>query len=285
MLPTRIIALMTDYGVKDPFVGILKGVIARIAPAARIVDITHDIPPGDIKRGALYLWQSVPFFPHRTIFVSVVDPGVGTAREPIIIETETATFIGPDNGLFTYVLPSNFRAWVINNPDYLPPVVGNTFHGRDIFAPAAAFLATGALAANLGKPAADVTKLPFPLMKFIDSDTVQGEILYADRFGNLLTSIGRFYPCGDQKYRLISWLADQEDSMATVEYSSKEMGIELSDGTILPWVKTFSDLEEGAFGCLVGGSGLLEIVSYRRSAAEMLNLAECTPLTLIRLRN
>jgi hypothetical protein len=285
MIPNPIIALMTDYGMKDPFVGILKGVIAEIAPDARIIDITHDIPSGDIKRGAVYLWQSVPFFPQGTIFVGVVDPGVGTDRDPIAIETETAIFIGPDNGLFSFILPSNFRAWVIKNQEFLLPLTGNTFHGRDIFAPAAAYVATGVQPADLGVPADKVVLLPFPLLKIIDPNTIVGEILFADRFGNLLTSIGRFYPCGDQEYRLNPWHKDHQVSKSGSEYSAVKMGIELPDGTIVPWVKTFSDLTEGECGCLVGGSGLLEIVSYRKSAAEILGLLESAPITLKRLRD
>jgi len=280
MVPSPIIALLTDYGAQDPFVGILKGVIAGIAPEARIVDLTHDIPPGDVKRGALHLWQSVPYFPKGTIFMSVVDPGVGTSRNSIAIDTGDAIFIGPDNGLFSFVLPSKYRAWAITNRDYLLPIVGSTFHGRDIFAPAAAHVANGFSPSNLGAPLPEVTRLASPKMEFIDSHTIQGEVLYADRFGNLLTSIGRFYSCGEQQFRLLPWLNDREYSESTMVFSLVEMRLELPDGTFMPWVRTFSDLPVGEFGCLVGGSGLLEIVSYRRSAADLLGLAEGTPITL-----
>src|SRR5262249_14929797 len=142
----RLITLTTDFGYEDPFVGIMKGVILSIDAGARIVDLTHGIEPQDIRGAALALHYAAPFFPAGTIHVVVVDPGVGSARRPILIESEDAFFIGPDNGVLSLAAARKkaLRAVELANPRYHLQPVSSTFHGRDIFAPAAAHLAAGA---------------------------------------------------------------------------------------------------------------------------------------------
>jgi S-adenosylmethionine hydrolase len=140
------ITLLTDFGLQDPYVGIMKGVIAGIAPGSPVADLTHLVPPGDIRAGALALLSSARFFPPGTVHLAVVDPGVGSRRRPIAIRAGAFSFVGPDNGLFTYVArfdEADTRVVEIANPAYRLPAVSNTFHGRDIFAPAAAHLAVG----------------------------------------------------------------------------------------------------------------------------------------------
>ena len=124
-----LIALLTDFGDDDPFVGIMKGVIANIVPQAKMVDITHNIPPGDVRRGAVMLWQAIPYFPSGSIFLIVVDPGVGTTRRGIIAESGDHIFVGPDNGMFSFIGIENLPAWELTSHQFQLPGKGNTFHG------------------------------------------------------------------------------------------------------------------------------------------------------------
>ena len=197
-----VIALLTDFGHRDTYVGELKGAILTVNPTATIVDITHHVPPQDVRAGAFLLGNAVPAFPTGTVFVAVVDPGVGSDRRPVLVETPRGAFIGPDNGLFTRVLwpgdsvsepalssvLANVRAFHLTNPAYWRDHVSNTFHGRDVFAPAAAHYASGVPAAELGNPATSLWRLPFPLPK-LEGATVTGEVVYVDHYGNLVTNI------------------------------------------------------------------------------------------------
>ncbi|MDB5102654.1 MAG: hypothetical protein JWP91_343 [Fibrobacteres bacterium] len=204
------IALLTDFGTEDWFVGTMKGVIAAINPKAYVIDLCHDIPPGDIRAGAFALLASYRYFPRGTIFVAVVDPGVGGPREALLAEAHGCHFIGPDNGLLAYALaggppgtggrqdasslkpPSTEapgpRIRVIENPAYRLPDAGTTFHGRDVFAPAAAHLSLGKPAGSFGKRKEDFVELPFPV-PFRLRGTVSGQIVHIDRFGNAITNL------------------------------------------------------------------------------------------------
>src|SRR3990170_218256 len=188
MNSARTIALLTDFGYLDPFSGILKGVIAKIAAGISIVDITHGISPGDVRRAAIVLWQSRIYFPAGTIFLCVVDPGVGTARRGIILKVNEHVYIGPDNGIFTFILGEEYQAWEIRNPDYALPEPGITFHGRDIFSPAAAHIAQGVSPYDFGPSIYNLFLLPNPVLEYPSAGILNGEILFADHFGNLLTS-------------------------------------------------------------------------------------------------
>jgi S-adenosylmethionine hydrolase len=189
-----IITLLTDFGLKDGFVGIMKGVILDIAPATQIVDITHEIAPQNILEGSLVLAQAANYFPAGSIHVAVVDPGVGTTRKPIAAKIGDQYFVGPDNGLFTGVIeiaekynqPITF--YHLTNPKYWLPQVSRSFHGRDIFAPVAAHLANGISLAELGTPIAEPARImvPHPEQTL---DGWAGQVLSVDHFGNLLTNI------------------------------------------------------------------------------------------------
>jgi S-adenosylmethionine hydrolase len=189
------IALLTDFGYRDHYVGVMKGVIAGIAPAAQIIDVTHGIPPQGIGAGAIALEQSWRYFPAGTIFVAVVDPGVGTSRLPIAVETTAgARFIGPDNGLLWSVVEQAGlrRAVELRDPRYRLPEVSATFHGRDIFAPAAAHVWCGVRLASMGPAlralAAPAEMIPGAIEK---RNEIVGSIVYIDGFGNLVTNIDR----------------------------------------------------------------------------------------------
>jgi S-adenosyl-L-methionine hydrolase (adenosine-forming) len=274
------IVLLTDFGVQDPYVGIMKGVISQIAPGALVIDLTHQIPPGQIQRAALILWQAYSYFPGGTIFVCVVDPGVGTRRRPLILNTAAGksssyTWIGPDNGLFSYILPEKWQAWEIENRDYLLPRRSSTFHGRDIFAPAAAHAWRGVFGDELGPEVGELVRLPSPHLELTQPGRLVGEVLYADQFGNLLTSLGRFERQGEDRLQFIPWLPGADGYTFLLD----GLSLHLPDGQVLPLVGTFQAAGQGC-AALVGSSGLLEIIANERSAAHLLQLEPGTRLVL-----
>jgi S-adenosylmethionine hydrolase len=188
-MPGRLITLTTDFGVRDSFVGVMKGVILGICPDARLVDLTHEIAPQDVRGAQLALESAVAFFPPGTIHLAVVDPGVGSARRPLALESGGQRFVGPDNGLFTFTLADpGWTAVTLEVSRYRLPEVSGTFHGRDVFAPAAAHLACGVALAELGPRARDLVRQPLPVARR-EGASLLGEVLVADRFGNLITSI------------------------------------------------------------------------------------------------
>ncbi len=167
----------------------MKGVILSICSSARLVDLTHDLEPQDVLGGLLALEAAVSFFPEGTVHLAVVDPGVGTARRPLAIRAGGHYFVGPDNGLFTLALGGGgWTAVELTAPEYRRPEISRTFHGRDVFAPAAAYLASGVPLARLGAAVVDPVRWPVPGCR-LDGGVLVGEVLDADRFGNLITSI------------------------------------------------------------------------------------------------
>ncbi|KPK90190.1 MAG: hypothetical protein AMJ88_16500, partial [Anaerolineae bacterium SM23_ 63] len=167
---TTTIALLTDFGEQDVYVGIMKGVINGIAPHANMIDLTHSVPPGDIHKAAFELYQAVSYFPLGTIFLVVVDPGVGTARRPVALSWPERICVGPDNGIFTYLLATRGEPTSVElrSSAYRLKEVSNTFHGRDIFAPAAVHLACGVELEELGPPAKDLFRIPLPRLELIE---------------------------------------------------------------------------------------------------------------------
>ncbi len=189
-----VVAFLTDFGLEDGFAGVMKGVVLSINPEAKIVDLTHGVKPFDILGGAMILKAHYRYFPKKTVFVAVVDPGVGTERKPVAVQTENFLFVAPMNGLLDLVLKEEkpLKVVELSNPRYRLKAVNNTFHGRDIFSPAAAYLSKGLPITELGKPIEYRYLLEFPEPQ-IHPDRVEGEIIYFDRFGNAVTNI----PCGE----------------------------------------------------------------------------------------
>src|SRR5436190_13010113 len=187
-----VIALLNDFGTRDHYAGTMTGVALGICPDAALVDITHDIPAHDVLSGALELAASYKYFPAGTIFLVVVDPGVGSARRGIAVESGDFKFVAPDNGVLTAVLDEHpqRRAVELTDRRFARPTVSRTFEGRDRFAPAAAHLAKGIALAALGRPAGAIHRLDIP-RPVADQDRITGEILREDRFGNLITNIDR----------------------------------------------------------------------------------------------
>jgi hypothetical protein len=187
------ITLTTDYGLSDGFVAACHGVIARAAPSVRVIDVTHLIPPGDVSRGAAVLAQTVPHLP-RAVHVGVVDPGVGTARRAVAVATPDGALVGPDNGLLSWAIDAlggPLRAVELANPAWFAPTVSHTFHGRDVFAAAAARLAFGAPLTDAG-PVIDtgsLVRLPDPVVARGDG-WLEAEVLTVDRFGNVQLAAG-----------------------------------------------------------------------------------------------
>src|SRR5918999_2718076 len=187
-----VVALLTDFGTRDHYAGTMKAVILGICPDVTLVDITHDIPPHDVMTAALELAASYKYFPSGTIFLVVVDPGVGSARRGIAADTGEFRFVAPDNGVLTAVLKETPAKRVVELTErrYARPTVSRTFEGRDRFAPAAAWLAKGVDLSTLGRSAGTIQQLAIPLPQ-IDGDLLAGEVLRVDRFGNLVTNIDR----------------------------------------------------------------------------------------------
>ncbi|GIW45956.1 MAG: hypothetical protein KatS3mg077_3238 [Candidatus Binatia bacterium] len=246
----RVVSLLTDFGVADPYVGIMKGVILSRAPAAAIVDLTHEIPPQQVFLGALALRSAAPFFPSGTIHVAVVDPGVGSQRRALAVATATHLFLGPDNGLLTLAAPRGARLVVreLANADLFCHPVSHTFHGRDIFASVAGHLAAGVRLEDVGPEVGEICELewPRPAMRF---GALYGRVLYIDRFGNLITNF---------------------DAASLSAFATERLWFRIRGAWIQGLVPTYASLSEGALGALFGSWGLMEIAVRNGSAARVL---------------
>lgn len=249
-----VIALLTDFGTADHYAGTMKGVILGICPDVTLVDITHDIPPHDVLAGALELAAAYKYFPVGTIFVAVVDPGVGSARRGVAADTGDYRFVAPDNGVLTQVLRDAPAKKVVELTErrYARPTVSRTFEGRDRFAPAAAWIAKGTQFAALGRPVSEIHKLDIPVPE-VSADTVRGAVLRVDRFGNLVTNIDR----------------------KTVERLGQSSTITIDAGghRISRLVATYGELPPDGVGALFGSTDHLELAAPSSSAAGRLGLA------------
>jgi len=274
-MPDTFVALLSDFGTRDVYAGVMKAVVARIAPAARLIDLTHEIPPGDVRQAAFRLWQVFPHMPPGTIFLAVVDPGVGTVRRPLAIQAKGFSCVGPDNGIFTYLLAgrTDVRSVVISavSPS------STTFHGRDIFAPAAGMLAAGTPLERIGVEAADLTAIPWPLLSGESaSRSVHGEALFADRFGNIVTSIGRLTRL-DDAIRFEPWVPG---GSAPLVLPLAGLRVLLGRGGEAPVVRTYGEVPVGSSLAYIGSDGLLEIAVNRGSAEGSLGLAAGSHISL-----
>jgi len=245
-METKPITLTTDFGYKDPFVGIMKGVILGINPNARIVDLSHGIGPQDIRGAALVLKHSAPFFPPATIHVAVVDPGVGSQRRAIVIESEGSFFIGPDNGVLSFAVRDKVNNTIIElaNERYHLTPKSATFHGRDVFAPVAAHLSLGVPARNLGPTIESYTLLDWPVV-MKTADGVQGEIIYIDNFGNLITNV-------------------HERDLKSLP--REKLAVSLADVTIHGLASNYAGAEKDDYTALINSWGLLEISCFNGRA-------------------
>jgi S-adenosylmethionine hydrolase len=263
-----IVTLTTDFGVTDGYVGTMKGVILSIAPEARLVDLSHQVPPQDVRRAAFLLYAAAPFFPPGTVHLAVVDPGVGTRRRAVALQIPHGCFVGPDNGLFTYVLgeAAEWTAVELADPAYHLPIVSETFHGRDLFAPVAAHLAAGVSLEELGPSVVDLVALPLPRLA-VGPDGVEGEVLHADRFGNLVTSVGRLRWEGAQ---LSLTPAFRREPLPPVRVSPGNAQVKLAGRALVGIRRTYGEVGVGELLALVGSAGFLEVAVCQGSAAAEL---------------
>jgi len=244
-----VITLLTDFGVEDAYVGTMKGVILSINPRVQIVDICHEIAPQDIFEGAYVLWTSYRYFPKGTIHVAVVDPGVGGARSAICASVNGHIFVAPDNGLLSFVVSEAEPDEIvrITRRKYLLPRISRTFHGRDIFAPAAAHISTGLPIGRLGASAQRLKTFPVPKPRRTKKGEIEGEVIHIDRFGNLVTNI-------------------VEDMLP----ARKEPIVRIGRRRIIGISNSYEEVASGALLAIVGSAGLLEISVNGGSAAKLL---------------
>jgi S-adenosyl-L-methionine hydrolase (adenosine-forming) len=256
-----VIALLTDFGTRDHYAGTMKAVVLGICPDATLIDITHDIPPHDMMTATLELAASYKYFPPGTIFLVVVDPGVGSARRGIAADTGDYRFVAPDNGVLTAVLRETPARRVVELTErrYARPTVSRTFEGRDRFAPAAGWLAKGVDLSALGRSAGTIQQLTIPSPQLGD-DLLTGEVLRVDRFGNLVTNIDR---------KLFDKFVHAN-------------GIEISAAThrIGRVVATYAEAAAGEVCALFGSTDHLEIAVNAGSASDQLNLSRGAPVTI-----
>ena len=254
-----VVACITDFGSADYYAGALRGTLAKCLPDCPVVDVTHDIPPGDIRRAALTLWEAQPSFPRRTVFLLVVDPGVGSLRAAAAFVFPECTVVCPDNGVATFLMERfpSFRAFALDPRRIVREPLSNTFHGRDLFAPAAARLARGADPRLLGAALPTPVRIPLPLVQGDADKGWEGEVLYVDRFGNAVTSIGRISFKGRE---LAPWLRTGAQAGRLPPHAEAV----LEDGGTVPLGTTYADAKNPSGRiALIGSNGLLEIASWR----------------------
>ncbi|MCH7699139.1 MAG: SAM-dependent chlorinase/fluorinase [Chloroflexi bacterium] len=263
-----IITLTTDFGLTDAYVGQMKGVILGISPDARIVDITHEIRSQQIQQAAFLTQTAWPAFPQGTIHVAVVDPGVGTERRAILLQTDQGSFLGPDNGVLSAALPDDtrpatasvipasgsLRVFELSNEVYMRQPTSATFHGRDIFAPAAAHLSIGLDPAELGSPLTELNALPPFRAARGEDGTMTGQVVHVDRYGNVVTDI------------------------RSADLPEGSFSIEVAGHSVPGPYRTFADLE--GLGAIVGSSQFLGIAAPEGDAAKILEIDIGGPVRL-----
>lgn len=265
-----VISLLTDFGLFDPYAGIMKGVIASICPEAQIIDISHRIEAQDVIQAAYFLASAYPYFPEETIHVTVVDPGVGSSRLIAAVKTPAGIFLAPDNGVLTHILEQEriLAAFRVENPDIFIHPVSRTFHGRDIFAPAAAMLACGIEMENLGAriDAESLIRLDaLPKPEVDEKGRLLGSVAAVDGFGNLVSNI-------------------RQSDIEKAFKKKKDICIYAGAQVIRGISESYASVGEGGLLAIIGSSGRLEISVNRGHAGRRLNMgrsdriiiSECT---------
>ncbi len=255
-VPRPLIALLTDFGTRDPYVGVMKGVIASRCPEAQCIDITHEVAPQDIAEGAYLLRSAYRYFPPHTVFLVVVDPGVGTARRPVAIQAGQGVYVGPDNGIFAPTL-AEIGSWTA--VELQPPgPLSATFHGRDLFAPLAAELANGRPLIALGMPVETLSPAAPLRVDRISPTTLEGDVIHLDHFGNIVTSLGPFEWQG-RDLVLVRDLVIRADTTQVTLGTWRMAAIRATYGTVQP----------GELLALIGSDRQLEIAVNQGSAAAL----------------
>ena len=252
-----IITLTTDFGLADGYVGIMKGVILGIARDVDLVDLSHNIPPQDVREAIYLLDGAAPYFPDGAIHLAVIDPGVGSERRALVVRTARACYVGPDNGLFSRPLAEpGAQAWELDRPEFWLPQVSRTFHGRDIFSPAAAHLANGVLPGEMGRPVVDPVRLAIARPTRAPDGAIHGRVLHVDRFGNLITDVPA------------AWVAGEGGKCR------------IAGEVLLGISGTYAVAHPGALLVLIGSGGTLEIAERNGNAARRLGVKAGEPVFL-----
>ncbi len=257
MHPRALITLLTDFGWQDGYIGAMKGVIFSICPGARIVDLTHDVPPQNIDAAAFLLQAHSRFFPAGTIHVAVVDPGVGGERGIVLARDARYMYLAPDNGLLTFLADRpDASFYLASDPSFWLTEVSQTFHGRDIFAPLAAHLASGTPIEKMFRPVARIVTRPESRAR-MEKNRIVGKVIYIDRFGNLITNISR-------------------------ELAGKRRiaQVHLGEGISVPLVSSYDSVHSGTPLAIWGSFGYLEIAVNQGSAKRMFERELEKPVTV-----
>jgi S-adenosylmethionine hydrolase len=265
---TPAIVLLTDFGFKDSYVGVMKGVIRTICRNAEIIDLCHNVMPQDVAEAAFVLAASYRYFPEETIFTCVVDPGVGTERPVLCMRANRQVFLAPDNGLLSVIAEecSGYEVRRATNEEYFLQERSHTFHGRDVFAPLAAHLATGIEMAKVGPAALNIRRLLLPRPVLTADGSLRGEIVHIDQFGNLITNIRR---------------ATLQRSLGV---SGDHVEVRVKRQSIRGIARTYADQPEGHLLALIGSSGYLEVAVNQGSAAALLGCDKGDSVTLTALQ-
>lgn len=277
-----LLVFTTDFGLADPYAGVMKGVALAVNPELRLVDLTHQIAPQNVSQGAFVLGVSYRYFPACAIHVAVVDPGVGTSRRPILLQTPHGSFVAPDNGLLSRVLseylpeppprpgtveaPPALRAFHLTNPDYWLHPVSSTFHGRDVFTPVAAHLSLGVAPESLGEPTSELAWLPQPQPR-VAPEGIRGEIIYCDVYGNLISNIPAALLEGREPGE--ARLRGRAIGRLSATFLDGSGGLDGSDGPSPPELVA-----------LIGSHGYLEVAVPNGSAAALLSAGPGEPVTV-----
>jgi S-adenosylmethionine hydrolase len=255
----RVVTLTTDFGTDNWFAGSMKGVICGINPGTEVIDISHDIPKHDVRKAAFILLNAYSYFPEGTVHVAVVDPGVGSERLSIAAASGNHCFVGPDNGVFSFVLgrDEGVRVVSLENRRYMLKDVSGTFHGRDVFAPVAAHLTLGVDLSELGPPLESWVRLEASRPRHLGDRELVGHIIYIDHFGNCISDVSR---------KDLGELSGGE--------VPKRVNIRIRDGVVRRISSTYADGSAGELLCLFGSSGYLEFAVNRGNANETFKLSE-----------
>lgn len=263
-MPQPIITLTTDFGTSDHLVGAMKGVILGINPNAHIVDIQHHVTPFDVLDGALTIGSVYPYFPLRTIHIVIVDPGVGTARRPLLVSADNQYFVAPDNGVLSMVYdrdPNAVVRHVTASHNFLEPV-SPTFHGRDVFAPVAAYLSKAWATESFGDEITEFARFALPKPKAAE-DSLKAVVLHVDTFGNLMTNL-------------------RAEDLPEATVATGKIKLKIGAKSIERFVATFGEGNNGEPVALIGSSGYVEIAVNKGNAAKALGASRGAEIILAR---
>ncbi|HYE14389.1 MAG TPA: SAM-dependent chlorinase/fluorinase [Pyrinomonadaceae bacterium] len=257
-----IVTLLTDFGTADYFVGAMKGAVLAVNPGAKLVDITHEIPAHDVEAGAFTLLAAQETFPAGTVHLAVVDPGVGSERRPVVVEAAGHLFVGPDNGIFGYIYEraGGCRAFHLTNRSYRRQSVSSTFHGRDVFAPAAGALSLGVRPEELGEEVTDFVRLPLAAPRRAADGSLEAAVIHVDHFGNLVTNLTPGDLAGARFDGDVRLLVGAQEVTTLRGFFAEERG------------------EAGAPFAIWGSAGFLEVSVFRDSAARQLGVRRGQPV-------